>query len=290
VDAAIRLENRGVTGLSAALPKYVQTAALDASYRSTNFKSKPQGAKGGIRANVVHSSPLGLKNYPHWTPRGGVLVEDMVAFHNTVGLMCKNGYSYTNDSPYFEDGKEGRTSQRYTVRGATLLGNVAAVHTINGPTKMHIERSVIATKPPADLFPAAAADAIAGKEQPSGRRTFLLGAEGKHLPRDVNTWAITIDDETMAVARANGFRTRPELEKTGIMFNGYGIPNGKHRPITSNVAFLGNVNQFYQRALCGNRGKAGPACYRPAFDFPKPAVEDEVEDIEEELQGTTTDF
>jgi len=289
VDAAIRLENRGVTGLSAALPKYVQTSALDSSYRSTNFKSKPQGPKGGIRANVVHSSPMGLKNYPHWTPRGGVLIEDHVAFHNTVGIMCKNGYSYTNDSPYFEDGKDGRTSQRYTVRGATLIGNIAAVHTINGPTKMHVERSVIATKPPADLYPAAAADAIAGQEQPSGRRTFLLGIEGKHLPRDQDTWAITIDDETMAVARANGFRTRPELEKTGIKFNLYGGPNGKHRPISKNVAFLGNVNQFYQRALCGNRGKAGPACYRPAFDFPKPApaAEDEVEDIEEELKATT---
>merc|ERR1711964_350155 len=110
----------------------------DSSYRSTNFKSKPQGPKGGIRANVVHSSPMGLKNYPHWTPRGGVLIEDHVAFHNTVGIMCKNGYSYTNDSPYFEDGKEGRTSQRYTVRNALLIGNIAAVHTINGPTKMHV--------------------------------------------------------------------------------------------------------------------------------------------------------
>ena len=61
-----------------------------------------------------------------------------------------------------------------------------------------------------------------------------------------------------------------------------------------NVAFTGNVNKFYRRALCGDRGKKGPACYRPAYDFPKPApakVEDEdaIEDIEEELETTTTD-
>ena len=60
VDAGIRLENRGVIGLSAALPKDVKAAALDPSYRSTNFKGKPQGAKGGIRDNVVHSSNQGL--------------------------------------------------------------------------------------------------------------------------------------------------------------------------------------------------------------------------------------
>lgn len=217
-----------------------------------------------------------------------------MAFHNTVGMMCKNFFKYKNDSPYFEDGRDGRTSNRYTVRNALLIGNIAAVHTINGGTKMHVERSVISTKAPADLYPAAAAAAIAGKEMHSGRRTFLLGSEGKHLPRDEDAWSITVDAETLAVARANGFRTRPELEATGIVFNGFGIPNGKHRPMWKNVAFTGNVNKFYQRALCGDRGKKGPACYRPAYDFPKPApakVEDEdaIEDIEEELETTTTD-
>lgn len=58
VDTAIRLENRGVTGLSAGLPQAVKTAAVG---RNGNFKSKPMGPKGGIRNNVVHSSGKGIK-------------------------------------------------------------------------------------------------------------------------------------------------------------------------------------------------------------------------------------
>jgi len=294
VDAGIRLENRGVIGLSAALPKDVKAAALDPSYRSTNFKGKPQGAKGGIRDNVVHSSNQGLKNYPHWTPRGGVVVEGLVAFNNNVGILCKNVYKYHNDSPFFEDGKDGRTSQRYTVKNGLFVGNKLAVNTINGPTKLHMESSVVASTPPADLFPAAAADAIAGKELWG---VYTLGYEGKHLPRDLDTWAITLDDASMAAARKYGFRTRPEVEKNGVQFTAFGAPHVcAHCPRPSwrktTVNYLGNVNKFYQRALCGDRGKSGEPCYRAPFVFPRPApaVEDAVEDIEEELQGTTTDF
>ena len=212
----------------------------------------------------------------------------MVAFNNHVGIMAKNGYSYANGSPFFEDGRDGRTSQRYTVRGAVLIGNKFAVRTIAGPTKAHVEASVIAAKPPADLYPAAAADAIAGKEL---TELYQVGIEGKHLPMELDTWAITLDDATMAVARKNGFGTRPEVEKTGVQFNAYGAPSVcAHCPRPhwrqGPVMFLGNVNKFYQRQFCGNSGKSGKPCYRAPFEFSRPApAVDEVDDVEEELEA-----
>jgi len=287
VDAAIRLENRGVTGLSKDLPRAVIAKAIPGP---SNFKSKKPAA-GFVKGNVVHSSSKGLKNYPHYTPQGGVVIEDMTVWKSQTGVFTKNGFKYTNDSPYFEDGEDGRTSQRYTIRGATLIGNKVALQTINNPTKQHTERSVIAATPPASLYPEAAADAYCGKAFLS---KYTIGNEGKHLPKGVDTWSITVDDATLAVARAGGFRTRAELEAEGVPFHAHGYPNvsGKRNPWNAKgpkpaVMFTGNVNQFYQRATCGARGKVGPACYRPAFVFPKPAavVDAEVEDFEQEMEG-----
>jgi hypothetical protein len=272
VDAAIRLENRGVTGLSVGLPKAVKVAALKNG--SGNFKSK-RPAKDYLKDNVAHSSNKGIKNYPQYTPKGGVLVEGMTVFKSHTGIFTKNGYRYARNSPYFEDGRDGRTSQRYTIRGAVLIGCTTALRTINNPTKQHTEKSVIAATPPASLYPEAAADAYTGKEWQS---KYQIGTEGKHLPGGVSAWSITVDDETMAIAKANGFQTREELEARRVGFNGYGTPRGKSK-------FIGNVNKFYQRRLCGSRGKVGPSCHRPAFVFPKPApkASEEVEDIELEM-------
>ena len=161
------------------------------------------------------------RNYPAYTPRGGVLIEGMTVFKSGIGVFCKNGYRYVNDSPYFEDGQDGRSSQRYTVRNAVLIGCENALMTINGPTKMHAEKSVIAGTPPANLYPKAAADAYTGKEF---RTSYRIGMEGKHLPGETHKWSITVCDETLAAARNYGFRTREEIEAMGIKFHQYGYP------------------------------------------------------------------
>ena len=286
MDTAIRFENRGVRGLSVGLPNDVIAAAVPGP---RNFKGKPMGPKGGIRNNVVHSSKKGIKNYPHYSPKGGVLIEGMTVWKGGIGIFAKNGYNYVNDSPFFEDGKNGRSTQRYTVRGATLIGLSTPLYTINGPTKMHCEKSVIAATPPADLYPQAAADAYTGKEW---KVKYQIAQEGKHLPREKDKWAITLDDETLERARANGFRTRAELEAEGVPFTTWGYPNvgGKRSPWVVGgklpaVKYIGNVNKFYQRAMCGSRGKQPPPCSRPAFVFPRPKDDgdDEVEDIVAEM-------
>merc|ERR1711964_148575 len=257
-DAAYRFDMRGITGLSHGLPDKVKLASVG---RIFNFKWKPAGPKGGFRDNVAHSCDKGLKNYPNHTPKGGILIERFTAFKNRAGLFAKNVYNYKN--PYIADCKDGRSCGRYTVRDSTFIGNDVAVLSINGQSKIHVEESLIAPNLPVDLYPEAEGDAVLTQRYMT-EGEYKMGKEGKHLPKQKNTWSLTFDDATLEAAKEYGYKTYAEKNKL--------IRAGKwsSRGGMSVRAQLGDYNQDYHNNKCGARGKVGPACHRDAVVFTKP--------------------
>merc|ERR1712098_87933 len=217
-----------------------------------------------------HGVQIGVRNYPAYTPPGGFLIEDLTVFNSERAILAKNDYGNKEGgyNPFFEDGKDGRTSDRYTIRGAVFIGNKVAITSANGPSRVHVEKSVIAPKPPAALYPLAAMDADPCEVKPTDDfktafpETYELAFGGFHywIPArgDDNPWSITLDDETLAKAKEYGFQDYDEMEADGVAFHPHrGTPDGPRfwkegaaeRRASNNkcTAFTGQINKFYHR-------------------------------------------
>ena len=228
-------------------------------------------------------------NYPHTTP-GFFLVDEIITYNNQIGIFAKNAYSYTNDSPYMNDGKDGRSRRRYTVRKGTLIGDKKTFMTIASATKLHVEDCVVSPTPPADLFPAAAADKACNRAH--YKALFVFGTEGKHMPKDKNKYAITADDATIARAVRQGYKTYKQLQKQGSKFNKGGEPSysqpmrgGGKKP----HAYLGDYNKAYYRSHCGDRGKKGKPCSRDPVKFRHPPASSGDRRLDEDIADNDDD-
>merc|ERR1711964_438775 len=92
---------------------------------------------------------------------------------------------------------------------------------------------------------------------------YKMGKEGKHLPKQKNTWSLTLTTPPSKPRRSTGTKRTPR--KTSSF-----APASGAAEVGCPWAQLGDYNQDYHNNKCGARGKVGPACHRDAVVFTKP--------------------